>query len=492
MHLVSTLSQVPLRKLFLVAVTCKIVASYLAWLLQSPWILGFIIPLAFMAAYIALGFRRDRDVVSDERFGDSCYYLGFIFTISSIAFGLFDIPDLDKANRLTDVAVRFGAAMVSTLVGFIVRVYLVGFRQDVSSAMQSLEEQIVQSANALKTRMDLSQEAFRDYEAKVRQAASDAETRVRMAIENVGRHLSEEMASALRSLATEVQVLHIATANEMRVSGQSLATELSKSSQALATQLARAQELLVGFSDQLEARLKAVTFPDDYFTKELSPPLGKVVASVAALSEDLSSLKESVRSSVSGLSRAMEKLNVSMEAPQSVRELVDRQEALARQALGAISATSMTMESTAAVLKEHSETLNRLTQEFISTQSSQTEIISAARQLMQQLSQGSHAQSTEIEALGALLQRMEELVAEHRKALASLPPMQRTMPGPSAYPQSGAPPSRPDSVRGGQTTAIQPTASDRAANPPASHPEPARREASFLSRLSRLFGREPK
>src|SRR5262245_22943035 len=104
--------KIPLDKLFLIVVLSKVSCSFLAWALGSPWLLGFYLPLVLMAIYVALGFFRVPGDVSDTKFGDSCYYLGFVFTISSIAFSLFDIPDLDKEGRLRDVAVRFGAAMV--------------------------------------------------------------------------------------------------------------------------------------------------------------------------------------------------------------------------------------------------------------------------------------------------------------------------------------------------------------------------------------------
>src|SRR6266853_1721976 len=115
---------IPLQKLFVVTIVLKVTLSFLAWLLNSPWFLGFWAPLVMMATYVVIGFARRGEDVGDEKFGDSCYYLGFIFTISSIAFSLFDVPQLDQAGKLKDIAVRFGAAMVSTFFGIIVRIYL--------------------------------------------------------------------------------------------------------------------------------------------------------------------------------------------------------------------------------------------------------------------------------------------------------------------------------------------------------------------------------
>ena len=112
-----------LQKLFLVTLILKIGSSFLGWYLQLQWSLGFTVPLLIMSAYIFLGYHRRDNDVTDEKFADTCYYLGFIFTITSIIFSLFDLPNI--GTKIQDIAVRFGAAMVSTVLGLGVRVYLV-------------------------------------------------------------------------------------------------------------------------------------------------------------------------------------------------------------------------------------------------------------------------------------------------------------------------------------------------------------------------------
>ena len=419
--ILDNLARIPLRKLFLVTITCKILASLLAWQLGSPWILGFTVPLAFMAAYIVLGFGRADSDVSDEKFGDSCYYLGFIFTISSIAFSLFDIPYLDQAGRLAEVAVRFGAAMISTFVGFIVRVYLVGFRDESTGALQSLENQIIESANRLKTRLDLSQDAFEHFEQSVRQAANDSEARMRMAVENAGRHLSQEMAQALKALVVDVQAVHTAAAGQMGVAAQTLAADLTKCSQALVANIEQAQAHFVGMADSLETRLRAITFPDDYFTKELAPSVSDLVASMAAVGSDLKSLRKSVNTSIKGLSAALEKVDVAMETPQSVRDLVQRQEIISKQVLEVISLAGRIVDGSASAIKEQNAVLARLSAEFTAAQLSQSQVLANTRQTAQELASAQEDHHLVIENLGHLIKQLEQLPAELRKHLVLLP-----------------------------------------------------------------------
>jgi len=93
-----SLLAIRVQKLFLVTIILKVLSSLVGWLFQLQWTFGFIIPLAFMAAYVVLGLKRQDQEVSDEKFADSCYYLGFIFTISSIILSLFDLPNIGTSD----------------------------------------------------------------------------------------------------------------------------------------------------------------------------------------------------------------------------------------------------------------------------------------------------------------------------------------------------------------------------------------------------------
>ena len=131
------------QRLFGVALGLKIGFASLGYMLGMPFWLGLVAPIAVMVAYMVVGYKtRDNDI-SEDKFADSCYYLGFIFTVVSTVFCLFDIPKMSAGGGLQDIAVRFGAAMVSTVLGMGVRVYLVSFRKDSSDAMQDAEQALL-------------------------------------------------------------------------------------------------------------------------------------------------------------------------------------------------------------------------------------------------------------------------------------------------------------------------------------------------------------
>lgn len=187
------IAKVPVRvqKLFAVALVLKVLSSGLGWWVGDPWFLGCLLPLAIMAGYMILGLRRDPTDVSNEKFADSCYYLGFIFTITSIVFSLFDLPQIGA--RLQDISLRFGAAMVSTVLGLAVRVYLVGFRED--DATKVAEQSALAAAERLREQLFMLLEKMRDFEAKVDLAATSSVERVKEQVDKMSKDHAERLGS---------------------------------------------------------------------------------------------------------------------------------------------------------------------------------------------------------------------------------------------------------------------------------------------------------
>lgn len=119
-----------LKNAFIFALVLKIIFS-IASLFAFTWELGFGVPLAVMLGYMVYGYYATKTQNRSLRlkYGDSCYYLGFLFTVASLSFALIDIG-LKGELTVVDVAIRFGAAMFTTLLGMGMRVLLFTFADD--------------------------------------------------------------------------------------------------------------------------------------------------------------------------------------------------------------------------------------------------------------------------------------------------------------------------------------------------------------------------
>jgi hypothetical protein len=202
------LPTISVQRLFVITIVLKIGLSILAWVLGTRWalwIIGFVLPLTIMAAYVVLGlFKRDPDEVSDEKFADSCYYLGFIFTITSIIVALFDIDKLGESGKLAEIAVRFGAAMVSTVAGLVVRVYLVNFRKDLADISRTMEEDLLEAGRTFRTHLNLATENLKDLNAKVHDASGMVVSRLELSIAETAKANADELGRLFENVSNQI------------------------------------------------------------------------------------------------------------------------------------------------------------------------------------------------------------------------------------------------------------------------------------------------
>jgi len=265
------LPDIRVQKLFVVVLVAKVAASGAGWLLQMPWSLGFALPLALMTTYIVLGLRRGADDVGDEKFADTCYYMGFIFTITSIVFALFDLPEI--GTRIESVAVRFGAAMVSTVLGLGVRVYLVSFGRDVSDAIEEAEDAVIDASHRFREQLLLAVERLRNFEAGVDGAARASVDRVNLQFEALSKQHAERLDTWLAELTERNQRAFADALAEVGAATARLAEFVDGYSNQMRTHMGAMQQFTSATTDRVLERLRTAEFPEDYFARHLALPM---------------------------------------------------------------------------------------------------------------------------------------------------------------------------------------------------------------------------
>lgn len=335
----NSIAQIQVQKLFVVALILKVTSAFIGWYLQMPWSLGFALPLIVMVAYIVLGyFRKDTDV-SDEKFADTCYYLGFIFTITSIIFSLFDLPNI--GTRIQDIAVRFGAAMVSTVLGLGVRVYLVSFRQDINDAIKDAEDAVLDATRKFTEQLTIALERLRDFESQVDSAAKSTVERVNLQIENLSMNHANKLTEFFTELTTQNQKAFVLALGEVKTASRHLADSVDGYSDGMRANLSSIEAKVTAFADAVTTRLKTTTFPDDYFAKQLQGPLAQLSESAADISNQIKQASTEVGQSStvlgSTLRKLREKANTVDASLDTVIKLTTQQQAVLDSAQGQLS-----------------------------------------------------------------------------------------------------------------------------------------------------------
>jgi hypothetical protein len=351
-----SMPEIQIQKLFLVALVLKVASAILGWYFKLTWSLGFVVPLVVMGAYIVLGLYRRNTDVTDEKFADTCYYLGFIFTITSIIFCLFDLPNI--GTKMQDIAVRFGAAMVSTVLGLCVRVYLVSFRQDVGDALTNAENAVLDAARKFAEQLTIALERIRAFEAQVDDAAKTSVERVNLQVESLSKNHAEKLISFFAELTTQNQVAFTSALAEVKTASGQLAEAVDNYSQGMRSNLTSIEVKVGVFTEAVMSRLKTTTFPDDYFAKHLESPLGRLIDGTKGLAREVELVSSGVNQSslilTDTLKQIRDKANATEDSLDTVLRLTVQQQSVLDTAQGQLT----TMEQLAKTLASFDSALS--------------------------------------------------------------------------------------------------------------------------------------
>lgn len=327
---------IQLQKLFLVTLTLKVGSSFLGWYFQMPWSLGFTVPLFIMGAYIVLGYYRRGTDVTDDKFADTCYYLGFIFTITSIIFCLFDLPYI--GTRIQDIAVRFGAAMVSTVLGLGVRVYLVSFKKDIGDAISDAEYAVLDAARKFTEQLTIAVEKLRDFESQVDAGAKSSVERVNLQVDNLSKNHAEKLTGFFTDLTTQNKKAFALALADVKTASRNISDSVDGYSNGMRANLTSIEAKVSAFTEAVTDRLKSTTFPDDYFAKRLEAPLNYLTESTNVLATGVKLVSAEVSQSSVDISGALKKLRVKAKATEdsldTVLKLTMQQQAVLDSAQG--------------------------------------------------------------------------------------------------------------------------------------------------------------
>lgn len=142
-------SGTPDRTLYLLV----LVFGALVIVLTKVWDQNFLaiaISVVLIVLYAVTCSVSEKFRLPEERVGDNCYYLGFIFTLISLAYALWAF---DKGRKTEELVSDFGLALASTIVGIGIRVAIQQFRLDTEDVEQATRLSLTEAAEVTKAEL---------------------------------------------------------------------------------------------------------------------------------------------------------------------------------------------------------------------------------------------------------------------------------------------------------------------------------------------------
>jgi hypothetical protein len=368
---VKSLFNVSIQRFFLLIISLKIISSIVSLALTDSldllfWIFAIIIPIALISLYVYVGVNRTDRTLTDEKFADTCYYIGFIFTITSIVISLFGLEEIE--NNFAQITFRFGAAMVSTLIGLIARVYLVSFKVDSNSAFDSAEDALIRGSQAFVAKLGAASDQYAKFESKVTASTNLVEEHVRSRIEKLSEQYSEKLQThfdtqqqELGKLINAAMVKMVEATVAMTSAVEPLKKRVTQATDELASHLSN-------FQENLGQKLLTIKFPDDYFSDRLAKPVSDLSAELGKVTAQVGEVANEVKNSSVALGRAITSLNKKLESGESNLTAIEAVVQTSNEAVTTAARNTQAIESAQVLMAEIIKVIEVSTQQGMATE----------------------------------------------------------------------------------------------------------------------------
>lgn len=226
------------------------------------------VPVIIMFAYAFMVYYLRQYRLRLDQAGDNLYYLGFLFTLISLAYSLVEFAASDTST--VSIISNFGIAIASTIVGLALRVFFSQMRTDPIEIEHVARIELAETSRRLRRELNDSANEFSMFRRSLQQMTTES-------FQELQKNIQETVGGGLTSFDENIEKFStsVTEANEgFRKSGDSLNLNATK---------------LVDTMSSLIARMDAVEFPADSFDKKLQPVIDKLNDTIVGFNESVSS-----------------------------------------------------------------------------------------------------------------------------------------------------------------------------------------------------------
>ncbi|NLS21373.1 hypothetical protein HGP16_33335 [Rhizobium sp. P40RR-XXII] len=212
------------------------------------------IPLVLMAIYFIVSLAVAGFRLHNEQAGDNLYYMGFLFTLSSLGVSLY----LFAGETSIETIVRnFGIAVTSTIAGVTLRILFNQMRRDPIDIERSVRHELAEMTRRVRTELDSSSREFSHYRRVSNQMLSEGFEEIARQAERNG----EEINKILEMLAKQA------------------VTPINEAAAQLTATTSQLSEIIGTFGAAVEnvgKKLEQIRSPEDVVRAELAPAIAAI------------------------------------------------------------------------------------------------------------------------------------------------------------------------------------------------------------------------
>jgi len=229
------------------------------------------VPVGTMIAYALLISQARGLRLRDDQSGDNLYYMGFLFTLTSLGVSLYQFSATRAAEEIVQ---NFGIAIGSTIAGIGLRVIFNQMRRDPVEVEQRMRLELADAARRVRRELDSSVVEFGYFRRTAQQSAADSFDHMTERFDVVVAKLLASLEEVTAKLSVQVEAaarqLGDATGEVSRSLGATLAANAAQLS-AETERLSSRVGAIAGALDEVVAKLQSMQTPDRVFAGQLAP-----------------------------------------------------------------------------------------------------------------------------------------------------------------------------------------------------------------------------
>jgi DNA-binding FrmR family transcriptional regulator len=307
--------------------------------------LGILVPVIVMGLYACAVTLVPRTRLRLDQAGDNLYYLGFTYTLCSLAITLYRFQATEGAADY--IVSNFGIALATTIVGVVFRVWLHQMRDDPLELEREVRSELTEAVSRLRAEIDHAIREFNHFNRTLQQSAQEA-------IEAQGNVALETLSKSTKQYA-EVAIRAVGYLENCFADFNKQATELNTNTAQIATALTT-----------LSKRIDDIEAPRDLLSAKLAPIFQRIAEAAEQTGGRVSSERQR-NQSVTKLTARLESLTGSIEG--IFEKVADKEERVSTAIQQAVAVAGQTAQLTRHV--------GQWTERFTEIEAKQTELAGA-------------------------------------------------------------------------------------------------------------------
>ncbi len=274
-----------------------------------------IVPVSIMLTYAAaVIFIRSLRLREDQS-GDNLYYMGFLFTLTSLAVSLWQF---DVGGKPEDIVRNFGIAIGSTIAGIALRIFMNQMRRDPHEVERVSRLELADASRKVRRELDATVVELNQFRRATQQIAEESWTDVRAQIEATAQRILTSIETVTERSAAPIETATRLSGESVESMTRTVVASLQASADALAegteTLAKSAETSLAGASERMTASLEAAAARLSRESQHLSGQTASLSEALAALTASVGTLASPDRHGAAAIEDAVRPLAAALAA----------------------------------------------------------------------------------------------------------------------------------------------------------------------------------